>query len=272
MTPRNSSVLNALRILRLVSAEGPALSLDLIARRLDLSRAAAHRLLTTLQEEGAILRLKRNLYAVGPGLAEIAANADIPAILAAVGRDMVRRLARELDEVVHLGHLERGMVTYLVKGRPRRKATVPTEEGTQLEAYSSGLGKVLLAHLPPQDLEDYLASGPFVAFTEHTITDPAAIRRALDDVKRQGFATDEEEVMPGLTCLAVPVPRPVGGAVAAFSVSGASERFTPAFRARARATLKAAADELSARLYGAMEPQSLENRARTEPRPAIVSS
>lgn len=251
MTPRNSSVVNAFKVIRLVGAEGPVLTLDVIAQKLDLSRAAAHRLLTTLQEEGVILRLKRNLYAIGPGLTEIAATADLPAALAALGRAPVQKLARDLDEVVHLGVIDGEMVTYLVKGQPRRKTVVPTEEGTQLEAYSSGIGKVLLAHLPAQDLEDYLASGPFVAFTDHTVTEAKAIRSALQTVKQRGFAMDEEEVMPGLTCLAVPVPTPAGGAIAAFSVSGATAHFTDPFRARAYAALREEADRLARVLYGA---------------------
>lgn len=78
--------------------------------------------------------------------------------------------------------------------------------------------------------------------------------------------------MPGLTCLAVPVLRPAGGAIAAFSVSSASDRFTPAFRTRAQEALRAAADQLAALLYGAAGPQAREKLARTEPRPAMVNS
>ena len=69
--------------------------------------------------------------------------------------------------------------------------------------------------------ETYLASGPFVALTERTIVDPARLREELDAVRLQGFAIDDEEVAPGLRCMAVPLRRSDGRVLAAISVSQA---------------------------------------------------
>lgn len=250
MTPRNASVQNAFAILRLIGADGPMLSLADMAERLDLSPAAVHRLVATLQDLGAVVRIRRNAYMLAPGMAALGARVDTPRLLSELARPAVRRLVKTLGEVVHLGTFDGEMVTYLVKGEPRRKTIVPTREGTQLEAYSSGVGKALLAFEPDDSLERYLRGAPFVALTDHTITDPAAMRRALDGVRERGYAMDEEEVVPGLTCLAVPILSPEGGAIASLSVSGATERFTPVFRTKALEALKAETEALARQLYG----------------------
>jgi IclR family transcriptional regulator, acetate operon repressor len=91
--------------------------------------------------------------------------------------------------------------------------------GMQLEAYCSGIGKVLLAHLPKAACEDYLAAGPFVALTSRTIVDPDLLRAELANVRHQGFAVDNHEVAEDLRCIAVPLRRPDGEVVAAVSVS-----------------------------------------------------
>ncbi len=243
-------MVNAFAILRLIGARGPELSLADMAAALDLSPAAVHRLVATLQDVGAVVRLKRNAYSLSPGLGDLAGAVDATAVLTALARAPVKRLVQALDEVVHLGAFDGEMVTYLVKGTPRKKTIVPTREGTQLEAYSSGVGKALLAYLPGDELDDYLSSAPFIALTDHTITDPEAMRAALAQARAQGYAMDEEEVVPGLTCLAVPILAPSGRAIASLSVSGATAAFTPAFHAKALEVLWAEALDLRVTLFG----------------------
>ena len=250
MTPRNNSVHNAFAILRLIDAAGPGLSLADMAERLNLSLAAVHRLVSTLQQEGAVVRAGRNAYMLSPGLGELGAHVDNTAVLHALAQVPVKRLVRQLDEVVHLGTFDGEMVTYLVKGSPRKKTIPPTREGTQLEAYSSGVGKALLAWLPDNELDQYLSEAPFVALTERTITDPDAMRAALAEVRHRGYAMDDEEVVPGLTCMAVPVLSPSGYAIASLSVSCETETFTKDFNQTARAALTAEARSLSEKLFG----------------------
>ncbi|RMF08389.1 MAG: IclR family transcriptional regulator [Alphaproteobacteria bacterium] len=252
MTPKNASVVNAFQILRLIGARGPELSLADMARTLDLSPAAVHRLVATLQEVGAVVRPRRNAYRLSPGLADLAEAVDTTAVLTALARAPVRRLVQTLGEVVHLGTFDGEMVTYLVKGSPRKKTIVPTREGTQLEAYSSGVGKALLAHLPEPELDAYLSSAPFIPLTEHTITEPGAIRAELAKARRDGYAMDNEEVVPGLTCLAVPILAPSGRAIASLSVSAPTEVFTPEFRRTALENLQGEVRTLESRLFGRM--------------------
>jgi IclR family acetate operon transcriptional repressor len=165
-------------------------------------------------------------------------------VLADASRSLLQRLARKLSTTVHLAVLEGEMVTYLVKaygGGP----DLLTRELIQLEAYCSGVGKVLLAHLDEAAREAYLDTGPFVALTAATITDPAAWRAELDRVRRQGFARDDAEVKESLYCIAVPLRGPDGRVVAALSASGLS---SPAHQPPSLPELLACAARIEARI------------------------
>jgi DNA-binding IclR family transcriptional regulator len=148
--------------------------------------------------------------------------------------------------------LEDGMVTYVVKvaGKTAAEGARFTRENAQLEAYCSGLGKVLLARLPADERENYLAAGPFVPLTSRTMTDTSTLRDCLSAVRRDGFAQDDGEVADNLFCLAVPVAGPEVAVHAAISIS--VERATHHLRDRAAdlAKLRRCAEELSKRLGG----------------------
>jgi DNA-binding IclR family transcriptional regulator len=172
-----------------------------------------------------LVRAGNGRYAPGPRLGALARQC-LTAPLIAAARLKLRRMARQLGATAHMGILEDAMVTYLVKehgGGPE----LLTRENNQLEAYCSGLGKVLLAHLSQDDRENYLASGPFVALTSKTITDPAALRAELLNIRRQDYARDNAEVDDRLFCLAVPVRDLAGEVRCAISISQHSQAPVP---------------------------------------------
>ena len=80
------------------------------------------------------------------------------------------------------------MVTYLANASYGRN-DFRINEGLQLEAYCSGVGKVLLAHLPDAARENYLSQGEFIALTPNTIVDREAFARELDLIRQRGWGT-----------------------------------------------------------------------------------
>lgn len=139
------------------------------------------------------------------------------------------------------------MVTYLLKAG-RLAGTVFTREGTQLEAYCTGIGKVLLAALPDTAREEYLRTGPFIRLTQNTLTDPQVLRSALQIIAAQGFATDNAEMDVDLLCLAVPVRVGNGEVVAALSISTRVNRNPGSSPLAHLETLRRAANVLRHRL------------------------
>lgn len=176
----------------------------------------------------------------------LAGMIDDRQIMTNAAAPILDRLAVHTGCVVQLGIFENDMVTYLVK-TGQSAGDLFTKVGMQLEAYCSGIGKVLLAHLPVQAQAEYLAGGPFIALTDQTITDPLLLKDELDHVATQSFAVDDEEVVTGLQCVAVPVRNMQGEVIAAISASRATQIDNRRWQAQLLPFLRAAASEIGQR-------------------------
>lgn len=192
-----------------------------LARRIGMPVATAHRQVATLVAQGYLRAIAYGRHLVGPRLLNLVAQLDHKQLIANVAGPVLHRLAGELRCIAQLGTLENEMVTYRIK-TGQAADHLFTRVGMQLEAYCSGIGKVLLAHLPEHELKAYLSNGPFVALTPQTIVDPARLKGALARIKKQGYATDDGEIEAGLRCVAVPLRSPAGSVTAAISVSQAA--------------------------------------------------
>ncbi len=214
-----TALARGLGLLNLILRDGGHTKALDLARPLGLSRATLHRLLGELHRAGLILRVGRGRYDAGLGLAVSISGVSFNTQLARAARPALQRLVKRQGVTAHLGVLENEMVTYLVKASPRLSAVSFTQENGQLEAYCSGIGKVLLGHLPDAEQHRYLQAGPFVALTPNTITEPDLLKACFDAARRDGHASDREEISEGLHCLAVPVRMGANGVVAAISAS-----------------------------------------------------
>ena len=99
--------------------------------------------------------------------------------------------------------------------------------GKRTPAHASALGKTLLAHLPPAELDAFLTGRKLEGFTPRTLTDPDRLRAALGRIRADGYAIDDEEMETGLRCLGAPVTDHIGRPCACVALSGPSVRMTP---------------------------------------------
>lgn len=217
-TPQILSLKRTLAMLDAVVADGGRSSVSELARRTGLPVATAHRQIATLVAERYLAPAGGGRHIAGPRLRDLLHLLDEKQLLANVAAPVLHRLAGRVRSVVQLGTLENDMVTYRIK-TGRGATDLFTRVGMQLEAYCSGIGKVLLAHLPEEQREAYLAGGPFVALTERTIVDPDRMREELERVRQRGFAVDDQEIAPELRCIAVPLRNERGEVLAAISAS-----------------------------------------------------
>lgn len=246
-TPAIASLGRSLAMLEAILADRDARSIAALARDLDVPVATAHRQVTTLVAEAYLVRLPGGRFGPGPRLLALLQLVDEKQVIATAAAPVLHRLAARLRCVVQLGTLENDMVTYRIK-TGRGAGDLFTKVGLQLEAYCSGIGKVLLAHLPEAEREAYLSTGPFPALTTHTITEPDRLREELVKVRLQGFAQDREEVAEDLFCLAVPIRSATDYPLAAISVSRTSAARASQSEARVLAMLKDAASDISCQL------------------------
>ena len=248
-TPRIQSVDRAFTLLNCLVDAGGIGSLPVMANRCGLSVATTHRLLATLEGLGAVIHIAPGRYRIGTALFRLTDSTSKDRLFAEAAEANLQRIARTIGTTAHLGVLDAdAMVTYIAKAS-RHMHFPPTVIGSKLEAYCSGLGKVLLAALPADRQTRYLAEGPFVALTTQTITCPATLAGELQLVAQRGYAIDDCELFEDLRCVAVPVRDASGQVVAALSASSSAGQLPRARIAEVAHELALHAGEISGRLY-----------------------
>ena len=252
-TPPIASLERALDLLQAVARDAGERNVSAIAEAEGVPPASAHRIVRTLERSGFLAAIGRGRFTPGPALFDLTAGRSQEVAIAAIARPELNRLARETRQIAHLGVLENDMVTYLVKAGADG-GRLFTREGMQLEAYCSGIGKVLLAHLPEAERDLYLDSGPFVALTANTRIDPAELKRELEQVRQTGIAVDAREVAPDLVCFAVPLRWPDGSARAAISLSTLDLPGSQLDEGAVIASLRETAKHIEDRMFGSVRP------------------
>ncbi|MGW3497428.1 IclR family transcriptional regulator [Streptomyces sp. NPDC001020] len=211
-----------------------------LARRAQMSKSTAYRVLGMLERNGVVERVGTG-YQLGERLHHLGRAVYAPG--AESVRDVLLPYLADLyestRETVHLAVLHGTHVVYLAKLYGHRPAPVPSRIGGRLPAHTTAVGKVLLAY--DSDAAERVMSQPLEGFTANSITDPDDLSAELDVIRRTGVAFDDEEYQPGLACVAAPVLSRGGRAVAALSVAGRHGRIDPrALSAQARRVAAAA--------------------------------
>jgi IclR family acetate operon transcriptional repressor len=270
-TPKNQSVIKAFSMLKSFQRPDEWLTSCELSRRANLPEASGYRLIQTLEQIGAVIRGPRGRYRPGMLLVSLSYNVAIGDLLREASQDVTAQLAKRFDLTVHLGLLEGGMVTYIAKVRTPTSLSLHTKLGLQLEAYCSGLGKVLLAALPDEQLESFILDGDLVALTPYTITERAALRAELKRVRRQGYAVDDREIRADMRCVAVPIHDADGRVVAAMSATDHALRMTEERQAEVRDALFGAAAALERKVFPSTAPTPAAPRKRAVRETAILT-
>lgn len=248
-TPRNQSVFKAFSILRSFHQPDDWLTCCELSRRAKLPEASGYRLIQTLEEIGAVVRGPRGRYRPGMLLVSLSNIVPIGELLREASHKTIKRLADRFNVTVHMGILERGMISYIAKISAPSAFPTHTRVGFQLESYCSGLGKVLLAALPHDELESFILDGELIALTPYTITDRNSLRVELNTVRKQGFALDHRESQVDICCVAVPVCDGEGRTVAALSATDNADNMNEVLELELREALFEAASVIQLKVY-----------------------
>jgi DNA-binding IclR family transcriptional regulator len=246
---KNNLVRKTFSILRAFQHAEECLTSQELSKRANMPKASCHRLVQTLEEVGALTRGTHGRYRLGMMLSSLSRNVAANELLREVGSPILNDLAARRNLTLHLGVLEGGMVLYLTKVATRTSFPTHTRPGCYLEAYCSGLGKVLLSALQEEQLESFILDGDLVALTPNTITERSALRSELRQVRALGFAIDNCESRIDTYCIAVPIRDCDGNVIAAISASCDARSIAKDAIAGLCNELLGAANAFSARLY-----------------------
>lgn len=250
------TVQRAAQVLRLFTPEQPEWGVTEVAAALGLPKSGAHSLLSTLASEGLLQRTLGGRYRLGWSLFEHSQTLLETTDFLLIARRMMEQLVAGWGETTHLAVLVDGQVLYVEKLQgDRALEIVLSQVGKRLPAHCSGVGKVLLAHRPWEEVLAIVERQGLPAFTPNTITTIDRLQVELEEVRLQGFAYDQEEVMVGLCCVAAPIRDESGQVIAAMSLSVPAYRFYP-YRQRLTTAVIEAARHVSTQLgYYGEEPE-----------------
>lgn len=217
------SLERGLTVFSAFSREAPSLTLSEVARATGLTRATARRLLFTLCELGyATSDGKR--FALTPKVLDIGYAYLSSLDLAGIAQAEMEALVEQTHESCSAAVLDGREIVYVARVPTKRIMAISLGLGSRLPAYAASMGRVLLADLPPDQLDAHLARTSFEALTPRTITDPDVLRAELDRVRRQGWALVDQELEEGIRSVAAPLRDARGRVIAALNVSSHAGR------------------------------------------------
>jgi IclR family KDG regulon transcriptional repressor len=211
----------AIDIIELLSTEKEGMGVTDIGKRLDLHKSTVHRLLNALAERGYIEKEpKHGYYKIGLKFIEITSLYLNKLELKTEAQPYLRRLAEIVGQPVHLAILDGGEAVYIEKIEALNSMRMYSQIGKRVPVHCSAIGKVLLSGLEKNSMDALLDKYEFSALTKNTIKTKNELARQVQNVRKLGFAVDDEEHEQGVRCIAAPVYDYTGRIIAAVSVSG----------------------------------------------------
>lgn len=234
------SVRNAARVLKSFTTADREWGVSDLARRLDIAKSTAHRLLATLTDEGLLEQdPESGRYRLGLAVFDLAAAVNSFDLHEAVLTPMTA-LRNQTGETVQVAVLDGREVVYIERLDSPNTLRLFLEVGRRNSAHCTGCGKALLAFSPPDVVEKVVRGWDLPSKTDHTITDLDVLRAHLAETRRRGYATNRHESEVGVMSVAAPIRDLSGKVVAAISIAGPAERLDAAERQFAQATMEAA--------------------------------
>ena len=223
----STSVVRAFQILDQVAAAGAeGITLAKLSGGMPKARSTTHRYVTTLLHLGALRRDDAGRLHLGLKLLELATGLLDEDNVRSVATPILRDLGERTGETVHLGVPAEGHVVYIAKVEGQHSVRLVSRIGAQAAMHCTSMGKAILAHLPPAELEAALAL-PRPVRTLYTITGRDELLAELEEIRASGLARDREENELGVCCVGAAVLDSRGTPVAAISVSGPAGRMIP---------------------------------------------
>ena len=213
-----SSIKRAIAVVELLARKGP-LGVRSVAKQLDLPLGSVHRLLQDLADESVVERGPDGDWELSYRLSEISGLHLERIAFPPLARPFCERIAEATGETVNV-NARSGLTAVCVdKARGNERMQLDMPIGSHGPLYCGGAGKAVLAYLSESDQEQVLA-GPLTALTPTTLVDPEALRAELKRIRARGYSIDDQEVVTGVFCVAVPILDRLGRPAGAISVAG----------------------------------------------------
>ena len=265
---RDPPLLRAFALLEHVAHSQAAVSLQEMTEAAALPKPTVYRMLNVLEQAGLITREPDGRRVVaGPRLARLALDVLMNESARAPRHAILQRLAAEVGETVNMTMLDKSEVVYIDRVESAWPLRMALQPGSRVPLHCTASGKLLLALLPTARRRRVIAQLDLVRLTGNTITDRRRLDLELAAIRRAGIATDNEEYLAGVVCVAVPVFAPGGRVAACVAVHAPVARMTLSRALGLTTALRRAAGALGA----SFEDEPAKPAPGTVARPALAA-
>jgi DNA-binding IclR family transcriptional regulator len=244
------ALVKGIAIINLLAGHKGGMRLTDLVTQIDLPRGTVVRLLGVLMDAHLVRHSQVGLYRLGPQCAAWGADFLSALELREVAADVMASLVEVGSETCHLGVRDGDAVLYIDKVESPHSLRMVSRIGGRNPLHCTGLGKTLLAFMPPEEFDEYCAR-PLERRTMNTIVAPEVLRAELERIREHGYAVDDVENEIGVRCISAPVFDHSGDLAGSISLAGPTMRMTWERIDQLTGPLIHAAHEISARLgYG----------------------
>lgn len=263
----DTPALRLFSLLEAIATKDQLFSLQALTEELHIPKPTLHRMLQQLEQAGLLERSADGRhYGTGVRLRRLAENLLLNDILHGARHAVLRHLVDEIGESCNLTALTGSEVIYLDRVETAAPLRFYLHPGSRVPAHCSASGKVFLSEMTPSQRQRLLAHAPLEAYTPKTLTQMDQLEKEFKQIKRQGFALDNEEFLPGLLCVAVLVPNTNGRSNLCIAVQAPIMRLTLEKALQLLPALQRAAEALS-RIETSAAPAQVVSAASTGMQP-----
>ena len=200
------SAARALELLEYVVNAPKAPTFRVLQDTLDIPKSSLSYLLQELAgREYLQYDPERRVYSPGLKLIQLSASCINNTDMSQEIWQGIKSLSEEFGETTHAGILDGRHIIYISKCEGKKDVSIVPTIGYRIPAHATAIGKVLLADLSPEELGVRLKNAVLEKYTEQTITNYAQLMEELCQVRQNGYAFDNQEIIVGGICLAAPV-------------------------------------------------------------------
>jgi DNA-binding IclR family transcriptional regulator len=241
------SLVKSLRLLKLFTPQRNAWTAEDMAAALGFHKSSVQRILATLENEGFLSRVapRRTEYRLGPDILFLGNVAEMSLDLRSVARPIMLDLVQRARETCYLCVADQDQCLYIDKVECSQPIRIINQVGQRNPMHCTGVGKALMSGMTDDTIDRLIETRGLKAHTRNSITDRFRLREELEGIRRNGIALDNEELDLGVKCVAAPIRDSSGRVVAAISLSGPTQRFTPAATRRFQKEIKEASVAIS---------------------------
>lgn len=233
-------------ILDIISSADGALAVQDIADQSSLPQPTVHRIVAQFETLGLVVRdPSSRRVTVGPRLFNLSQHVMQASSRQGPVHAILSNVTQTIDESCALGILDRDAVVYVDCVEASWPLSLKLRPGSRVPLHCTSIGKLILAYMPSRQRERLMSQMAYTRYTDKTVIDAKTLTKALDEIRKTGFAITDQEFIPGVVGVAVGVFAGSGKMLAGLSIRAPEVRLSIARARELVPALQASAQKIS---------------------------